>query len=270
MLSSVARCGIRFEFWFRPLEDIEPWGDEGRKKLHWFALTDGFYRVVVDGKELFEYDASLFSKLGWQRPSAPKGFEHGVEYQVARLFQDLGEIVRALEGDPVPAQVAKWLATPDDRKAWDAMIARAAERDDEFDTLSLATGWLDDRTLDSLHLRTGPTLRLWQSHAGVHAWCNNQGLELEGHRAWAHEELYVLTPPEQFFAEVASFRSEFLAAMHTRVRQIEAGWTREGVDIDIPALRDEQSRYAASSSAPPIETTDWDEVSEAIEALARG
>ncbi|WP_425266077.1 DUF5984 family protein [Amycolatopsis regifaucium] len=33
---------IRFHFRFKPPADVEPWGD---RRLHWFALTDGWFWI---------------------------------------------------------------------------------------------------------------------------------------------------------------------------------------------------------------------------------
>jgi len=252
------------------LEDIEPWGSDGRKTLHWFGLTDGFYRVTIGGKELFEYDASLFQQLGWRPGQRPEGFEHAAEYQVARLFHDLSEVAPVVEGDLVPQRVARRLATPGNREVWRSRVRDAAERDENPDVLDTATGWLDERSLDSGHLRAGPLLRLWRSDAGVHAWCDNRGRELKGRRVWANDELYVVTPVEQFHDAVTAFRTELLAAMEARVRVTEAGWRRDGVEIDVGALRDQQARETASPWATTLDgVTNWDEVDAALEALER-
>ncbi|MBL4683169.1 MAG: hypothetical protein JKY37_01155 [Nannocystaceae bacterium] len=258
---------IGFEFRLRPLDDIEAWESDGRRTLHWFGLTDGLYRVTVGGKDLFEYDSSLFERLGWQAQQAPEGFEHGAEYQVARLFHDLAGIVPLTVDDPVPESVARHLATTEARAIWSSLVRRDAESDEIVELLDRATGWLDARSLDSGHLRAGPLLRLWRSDARVHAWCDNRGRQLEGHRVWAHDDMYAVTSVEQFDEAVASFREHVLGAMDERVRIIEAGWTREGVEIDVVALREQQSSEAASWERV-VTPTDWGEVSSALSKLA--
>lgn len=257
---------IGFEFWLRPLDEIEPWESDGRRTLHWYGLTDGLYRITVGGKELFEYDASSFHRYGWPAQPAPRGFEHGAEYEVARLFHDLGGIAPLIADDPVPEAVARYLATTEARAAWRSLVDLDAVEDDGLEVWERAAGWLAARSLDSLHLRQGPLLRFWQSDGNVHAWGDNREPQIEGHRVWAHDELYAVTPVEQFVAAVASFRERLLEAMEQRVRTIEAGWTRAGVEIDVGALRSQQTREAAPWEAPAA-PTDWDEVLSAIEKL---
>ena len=84
-------------FTLRPLDDIEPWGQPGDLSLSWFAMTDGYYELNVGDAEIFRYDSGACSLLGWPPPSAPSGFAHSVDYQVARLFHDFAEILPAFK-----------------------------------------------------------------------------------------------------------------------------------------------------------------------------
>ena len=144
---------IEFDFWLRPVEDIEPWEVEGRQRLHWFALSDGYYRITIGGKDLFEYDAVSLKRLGWATPAAPSGFEDGVDYQVARLFHDLTSLLPLVDGDIVPEHAARRLATPGSRAKLETLLGGASDHDPEL--LDEATGWLNSRCLDSGHLRAG-------------------------------------------------------------------------------------------------------------------
>lgn len=256
---------IRFEFWLRPLSEVEPWESNGRKTLHWYGLTDGFYRITVGGNELFEHHAALYEALGWQTPSTPAGFEHAANYPVARLFQDLGGIASTVESDPVPEGVARFLATPDARRAWTSLC----ECEVEPEILETATAWLDARTLDSGHLRAGPHLHFWRSHAGVHAWCDNRRRTIDGHPAWAHDELHALVSPDQFRDAVFSFRYAFLETMEARIREIEVSWTREDVEIDLTSLRAEHARASEFPNPSTITPTDWAPVTAALGTLQR-
>ncbi len=94
--SSILACmpssDISFDFWLRPLEDVEPWDSGEKRTLHWFRLTDGLCRVTVGGKELFEYDTSLLEQLGWRTERRPKKSGHAADYYVAHLVHDLSSI----------------------------------------------------------------------------------------------------------------------------------------------------------------------------------
>ncbi len=50
---------MKLEFTLRPLDEIEPWGEATDRSLHWFALTDGFFRFVIARVSLFDYDGTL-------------------------------------------------------------------------------------------------------------------------------------------------------------------------------------------------------------------
>lgn len=85
---------IRFLFELRPVENVEPWGVPGDRKLHWFGLTDGWQCLDTTAGRLLEYAI----------PAHPSG-KTWMEYQVARLFEDLLGAWPAIV-EPVPDDVA--------------------------------------------------------------------------------------------------------------------------------------------------------------------
>ncbi|MFN3187482.1 MAG: DUF5984 family protein [Nannocystaceae bacterium] len=117
--------------------------------------------------------------------------------------------------------------------------------------------------MDSGHLRAGPCLQFWKSDAGVHAWCNNRERRIEGHQAWANDELYSVVSLARFEREVASFRERLLAEMDERVRTVESGWTTPGVERDAVALREQHSREEEPWAVITV-ATDWRRVSAAL------
>jgi hypothetical protein len=57
LMDAGAWCGcdtaavIGFRFELRPLDEVEPWGDDP-PSLSWFGLTDGWYWIEAGGHEL--------------------------------------------------------------------------------------------------------------------------------------------------------------------------------------------------------------------------
>jgi hypothetical protein len=74
---------FRFRFELDAISDIQPWGEPGCENLHWFGLTSGRYWIETPLGEVLRYTPEIM-KL-WNLP-----FNY-VDYQVARLFEDLQE-----------------------------------------------------------------------------------------------------------------------------------------------------------------------------------
>ena len=114
---------LRFPFALTPLDRVEPWG--GERHLHWFALTDGRYRMEVDGHELLD-----------------------VDYYLARLWEDLLDWTSDVL-EPVPEALAEFVSS--DPLHW---------TDPDTDEADEARIWHDSHRLDLGYLRQPPTIGL--------------------------------------------------------------------------------------------------------------
>ncbi len=52
-----------FQFEFKAVEEIVPWGSGEERSLSLFALTDGFFRMPVGEQVLFRYRDEILSQL---------------------------------------------------------------------------------------------------------------------------------------------------------------------------------------------------------------
>src|SRR4051812_21332756 len=99
--------GLQFDFQFRPVSIITPFGRE-RQRLHWFGLTDGWYWIEIGDDQLFRYsDALMAHEEPWL--STPDTFPY-VDYYVVRLWEDLIDLLPTILA-PVPDSVADKLAS---------------------------------------------------------------------------------------------------------------------------------------------------------------
>ena len=224
---------IRFEFALDPVESIEPWTDAcGDPRLHWFGLTLGEHRIVVDGRELFS-----------------------AHYQVARLWEDvIDRLPRYLE--PVPPDLVGLVEVDD---------AGLPEWNDGFDVdEDAATAWRAEHHLVSGHM-TLPAVRWWRTvgDGGDVVWtawrhdASDGSVPLDGPVAGL-----VATAAEDFIAAVADFDRRFMAAMAERITEVEQGALPSPIGCDLDALRRDQAeratRLGAALQATPA--TDWSRI----------
>ncbi len=133
---------LRFRFQLRPLSEITGWGTDGRD-LHWFALTDGWYWIEIEGVELLRYDDVTLSRL------CVGGLPY-VDYYVVRLWEDLiCQLPEMLE--PVPPDLRDFIAG--DSSTW-------AERDENEEDFVAAIADFDRRLMAAMEDRVGECERL--------------------------------------------------------------------------------------------------------------
>lgn len=252
---------IRFAL--RPIDEIEPWGRPGTLSMSWFALTDGHYLLGHGSSEIYRYSAEALSALGWTFSPAPVGFEYSADYQVARLFHDLTEILpRVLE--EVPPDVAALLESAETQSSWEQATLDLEGPSTIADSDALR--WVSDRTLSGAHLRAGPSITFWRTGTGLHIRCDNRSRQIDGVPIWRSERMEATVPLPWFLAEVRHFGEQFLAQMDERVRLVEAGWEREGVALNAEDLRRAQAENMGlwseslgrvAGAAGGVRATDW-------------
>jgi hypothetical protein len=246
-----AMDGFRIFFELRPLSDIQPWGNaESGLKLHWFGLTDGWYDVAIEGRRLY---------------SGP-GETRGIDYQVVRLWEDLLEVAPyALES--VPEGLASRLA---DFDAWTTWVEKTWDLDDRDNVVSRALDWWFHREMSAGHLVSAPSLQMWRSGDELHLhWKSVPGESNTS--AWSSPNGRATVKANAFREELIKFDRELIAAMDSRVSEIERNWNRPEIAIDVEELRREHGDRALTlqhtfERRRHREPT-WDEVVEAVIAL---
>ncbi|NRQ39309.1 hypothetical protein HII36_46930 [Nonomuraea sp. NN258] len=216
---------IRFRYEMRPLTEVSPWGGD-RPVLHWFALTEAWYRIEVGGHELFRCD-----------------------YYLARPWEDvLGMTPEVLE--PVPPDLAWFVehepaGVPDEdppKAVWDALT------------------WHGGHTLDVSPFHAAPSVRMWrmlgETDEVLVTWHNpeHEDMSFTGPRSG---RLTVPTP--EFTAAIRDFGQAVVATMAARVAELERTGPPAGVELDLAQLRAEHLRRAGFPDEMLSRTpdTDW-------------
>ena len=239
---------IRFRFGLRPVEDVEPWGDES-PALHWFALTSGWYWIDVGDHELLRYSESTLRRWAIEEGESGELIPY-VEYYVVRLWEDVLEMVSVLT-EPVPADLVDFVA--DELSGW-------ASRD-VSPQAEAAGSWHSDHSMYMGPLQNAPHVRLWRTiidgdDAVTIDWKHRPGSDT---RFAAPATGRVVVSTSSFDAAVSEFDRTLLAAMEERVAALEAAGPLPGVRLDLDHLRREQRDRAAwlrRARARQV-STDW-------------
>lgn len=254
---------MRFRFELVPVGDVVPWGRDGGRSLHWFALTEGWYCLEVGGVELLRYtDRATGSSPLDGRQGPP-----WVDYYVVRLWEDmLAALPHILE--PVPEDLkgfmaagpVEWVDTenPD--------VLHNSQCDAAHDVHGL-------RCVDTSYLRFGPAFWWWRTVGPVDtvtvAWRFPVDPDDEiSFTASLSGQASVGT--DEFLAAIADFDRRLFDAMRQRVDLLAETGPPADVELDIGHLIHEQAqrqtwlpRALAQQSG-----TDWETVRAGVAILA--
>jgi hypothetical protein len=151
---------IRFRFELYPLDEVSPWGRD-QPNLHWFGLTEGWYWLEADGRQLLRR-----TRLDHLHPY--------VDYYVARLWEDVNVLTPAVL-EVVPADLQPFIASDPVQWACDPLAFLPAEDEDGIEDVEpdapdhpvvVAANWHGEHYLDFGYLRNAPHLRLWRTVCG--------------------------------------------------------------------------------------------------------
>jgi hypothetical protein len=254
---------IQFRFELDEVDDIPPWGCSGHRTLHWFGLTSGRFWIDTPSGEVLRYTEAT----GAIWPDA-KPF---VDYQIARLFEDLHECLPATL-EPVPQDVAEYVSN----EAWLARANHFINEESEesagkrVDLYFEALSFWPDRTINTSYLRQGPELFFWCVGDELRfRWCTRDNLE-EGVPVFS-------LPNGECVVDVASFRlaafgfcDEVLSYMRQRVERIhKKGWQRSDCSLDIAGLVREQTQREEAFARVKCTTqsTDWSRVRDRLKRV---
>lgn len=249
---------IRFRIELCPLDEVSPWGRD-RPNLHWFGLTEGWYRIEGGGHELLRR-----SRLDDRRPY--------VNYYVARLWEDVNVLTPDVL-EPVPADLEPFIASDRARWACDPLEFIPDRDDDGFEDgdpeapdhpVVTAATWYGEHHLDFGYLRNPPRLRLWRAGSGdgdliTVDWRHRDDGEV-GFTAGPAVRFSV--PAAEYLEAVRRLDRDLMTAMRHRVEELERRGGLPGVDLDLGGLRrehDDRTQWLARN-LDRSPKTDWDAV----------
>ncbi|RSM52208.1 hypothetical protein DMH03_40710 [Amycolatopsis sp. WAC 01376] len=232
---------IRFHFRLRPLAEVESWDD---RDLHWFALTDGWYWIEVDGHKLFHHP-----------PNAIAGQPSPVDYYVVRLWEDLLEVLPSLL-EPVPADLVDLMTS--DQDAWCGAGVEDAEA---------ALDWYSSHFMYTSYLTASPRIVWWRTLA------DRDTITVDWRHAAEHgldctvpRQGQASVPTELFLRALEKFDRELIDAMDQRITEIEARGLDPDIPLDLEQLRHEHQQRSLSLAATlqHVPETDWTAVREGV------
>ena len=221
-----------FEFQLASLRSIEPWGTAPNRTLHWFGLSDGTYHIELGPTRLLEY-------------AARKGWPRFVEYNVARIHEDiLAMLPNVLES--IPNSVTRYFVNGELGKTLGHLQRTWETLPDGDNILDVAILALERRLLDTGYLNPSARIWIWSHGTKTVIEWDNRDRVVDGKPAWASAYGRYEMEREQFFEEVKSFHTRFVAAMDERVRKVCLNWNRQDVEIDLKRLAEEQAERCGS------------------------
>jgi hypothetical protein len=275
-----------FHFGLWPVSEVTPWEADGRQRLHWFGLTDGWYTMNCGGTELMRYSQPLIDATpnrNWRTSY--------FDYQVARLYEDVLDVLPyAL--DPIPSDLVDLARTIEAERAFVDRSERWAHRywplskpepgririqPNEYSMFwdRAAGWWLEKHPLSRGHMRGQPDIRFWSEGETLYIrWTNDCDVDRETRLPWndARDGLYSMSL-SSFLSEVRSFHDRLMQVMTERIELARSAWPLPDVSIDIEQLiREHNERTQSLERALTLSTKvrqDWNAVRKAIEAVIR-
>lgn len=256
---------IKFRFELYPLDEVSPWGRD-QPSLHWFGLTEGWYRIEVGGRELLRR-----SRVEYRHPY--------VDYYLARLWEDVCVLTPDVL-EPVPDDLQPFVSS--DPRHWvcdplefmpegDKDGTGDVGSDAPEDPVVTAANWHGEHYLDFGYLRNAPDLRFWRTVCG-----DRDEVTVD----WRHEDdgeiAFTAGPAVRFSVPTVSYLEavhaldrDLMAAMRQRVEELERGGGPPGVNLDLALVRrehEDRTRWLARNLERSPDTN-WDVVRQGARRL---
>ena len=204
-----------FDFSLTPISDIEPWIENGRRTLHWFALSHGQYWINAGSARIFEPREGSADPAIWQ-------------YYLARFWSDVLEMLPAAL-EPIPEDIARRLRPDRDFVRWEltanAWLKNRGEATEvaDFDLLQAALSWANERQLNTGYWIGGP--KVWFARTGetISISWDNRSLVSDGQPLWTAEIGAFEISAEHFRREVRDFHQRLMGAMKQRLELLVQG-----------------------------------------------
>lgn len=262
-----------FEFKLDSIENVQPWGKPDNLELHWFALTQGIYRLRVGDEYLLNYSDEFIEYLSKNHgPSIYKGTY--VDYYIVRLWEDLISILPNLL-EPIPKDLQYFFES--DYKTWknwfgkvDIWRENQINKDISCDIAELSTYWLQNRYLNSFYLSPSANIWIWSDENDVIICWDNQEIAVDGLQVWSATRGNYRLTREKFIAELQKFDQKLFAEMDKRVNKICKTWNNKKIFINFSQLKNEQINRATWMNCwfKVNYKTDWQKIFSAIEMIS--
>ena len=259
---------FKIEFALDDLADVVPWGEGDQASLSWFGLTQGRYWIETPAGDLLRYTPEI--QEHWKSPYAV------VDYQVARLFEDLLDRMPAIL-EPVPHDIANKYGD----RAWHERLRRWTEEEtaadqprwaqppDRWDLYEAAMHWWCARTLDTAYLLCGPAITIWRADNDVHLRWTSERNRIDGIEVFANANGDVSVPAGIFERAAITFLKSVISAMGERIHMLKNGAQTRPCRLDIAALSAEQAQREDELRLKLVPTrTDWSQIRTHLDVLS--
>lgn len=258
------------------IENIAPFGSKKTGyRLHWFGLTDSFYWLKLDDRELFRLSDHFITTS--RDPFEPPY----VNYYLARFVEDLFAIFPSI-ATPIPDWLFRYISSISEMEKlqnklhfWIENIW--SEDENEYDQYyAPASDWLQNRQLNTGYLKDAPDLQFFRHNQDlVIRWnfeCQNEKTPI-----WAASKGEYILSFKEFTREVEDFYNRFWIAMQKQIDLVHKGLLRTDIMIDLDGLQEEHIQrkkqfdrvmeMLKSDSLEPVE--DWDAVEKALHFILK-
>lgn len=231
----------------------------------WYSLSWGWYWLSTQSGDV----PTVHPQFARQHHLTGESAVH-VDYQVARLWMDLQEILPSVL-TPLPEPFSRWVEAGvwlpwiQRVNTWwrslDAEERRAAPETE--DAVWTSQGWWAARHLDMTYLVAPPDIRFWRVDDQVTVDWETHGRVIDGVPAWVESAGQQRYSVEQFESEVTQFRERLDAEMRRHLQDVEAlGLLNEH---QLESLRRQHEKTLQDVGRP--EVPDWKAAQRAVEQV---
>lgn len=266
-----------FEFKLDSIEDVQPWGNSPNKQIHWFALTQGLYRLKVGDEYLLNYSDEFTDHISKQFPQIRYQGTF-VDYYVVRLWEDLIDILPHIL-EPVPKELQHFFESDyktqresfEKVEAWHdkAELNKVLNTDEIWEIRENATYWIDNRHLDSAYLSPSANIWIWSDENDVIINWDNQEIMVDRIQVWSATRGNYRISRNEFVLELKRFDQQLFSEMEERVDNICKTWNLKEIYIDFEQLKSEQKNRATwmKSWFNTNSQIDWRKVGKAVNTI---
>jgi Family of unknown function (DUF5984) len=244
-----------FEFELTPIEKIEPWGEAPNLSLHWFALTDGIFRINLGKDILFRYSKEISHHWNLQNRDS--------DYQIAAFARDfLGSTTPALNYLPHFLHPLAW--------NWELLrevVIQSREHDSHYD----AFRWLGERSPWTSYLNANPEISFIRKENNILIGWDNRSCIIDDLPVWEADFGCYIISVDDYVNECQSFVDRLLNEMLIRIQKIASGEYKSLIPIDPKELlkqhetwQKEFNGYLNKSTEPDIP---WEETRIALDKI---
>lgn len=263
-----------FEFKLDSIEDVPPWGESPNKQIHWFALTQGIYRLKVGDEYLLNYSDEFTTHISKNFPQTQYQGTF-VDYYIVRLWEDLIDILSHIL-EPVPKELRHFLES--DYKTQRALfekvgdwhdkakLDKALNNDEIWEIRENTTNWIDHRNLDFGYLSPSANIWIWSDENDVIISWDNREIIVDEIQVWSALRGDYRINRNEFITELQRFDNQLFSEMAVRINEICKNRTNKEIHIDFEQLKSEQKNRATwmKSWFNSNQKTDWKKVAEAF------